>query len=249
MWKRLQHPNVVPFLGISAEMPPFEIVYDWMEHGGIVDYVRRHPEVDRIGLVSEFCRRHLVPKPSVIAAGRGGGPSLPPLVQHSTRRLDGCESFGFTFAPFSGPEMNLMNSKAHVLIDKDSRARLTGFGLASIVLGNCSVASLPDASLTAVATWAAPEISEGGTLTKAGDVFAFGMVAAEVCTRGVSGEMSQPVYPNRRLQSASPSNVTLPCRVGDVLNNQKRGVTRYRGTLCNAAGTKIQGSDQLRSTW
>ena len=142
-----------------------------------------------------------------------------------------------------------MNSKAHVLIDKDGRARLTDFGLASIALGNSSVASLPDASLTVVATWAAPEISEGGSATKAGDVFAFGMVAAEVCTRGVSREISELVYPDRRLQSASPSNVTLPCRVGDVLNNQKRWATMYYGTLCNVAGTKIQGSDQLRSTW
>ena len=54
MWKRLQHPNIVPFLGISAEMPPSEIIYDWMEHGGITEYVNGHPEVDRIGLVRGF---------------------------------------------------------------------------------------------------------------------------------------------------------------------------------------------------
>ena len=54
MWKRLQHPNIVPFAGISAEIPPFKIVYDWMEHCRITEYVRKHPGADRIGLVSEF---------------------------------------------------------------------------------------------------------------------------------------------------------------------------------------------------
>ena len=54
MWKRLQHPNIVPFLGILAEMPPFEIVCDWVENGTITEYVRKYPEIDRMGLVSEF---------------------------------------------------------------------------------------------------------------------------------------------------------------------------------------------------
>ena len=34
-------------------MPPFEIVFDWMENGGITEYVRKNPEVDRVGLVSD----------------------------------------------------------------------------------------------------------------------------------------------------------------------------------------------------
>ena len=33
-------------------MPPFEVVRDWMENGRITEYVRKNPEVDRIGLVS-----------------------------------------------------------------------------------------------------------------------------------------------------------------------------------------------------
>ena len=53
VWRRLQHPNIVPFLGVPAKMPPFEIVFDWMENGGITEYVRKNPEVDRVGLVSD----------------------------------------------------------------------------------------------------------------------------------------------------------------------------------------------------
>ena len=54
MWKRLQHPNIVPFLGVPARAPPFEIVYDWMENGSITQYVKKKPDVDRVGLVSRF---------------------------------------------------------------------------------------------------------------------------------------------------------------------------------------------------
>ena len=54
VWKRLQHPNVVPFLGVPSEMPPFESVCDWMENGEITEYVRKNPDVDRVDLVSGF---------------------------------------------------------------------------------------------------------------------------------------------------------------------------------------------------
>ena len=87
-----------------------------------------------------------------------------------------------------------MNLKANVLIDKDGHARLADFGLVSTVLENQSIVSLSDARLTVATTWAAPEISEGGPMTKAGDVFAFGMMAAEVRTRGaLKREVAQPI--------------------------------------------------------
>ena len=56
MWKRLHHPNIVPFVGVPAGDPTPAIIYDWMEHGGIAEYVRQHPEGDQMGLrlVSEF---------------------------------------------------------------------------------------------------------------------------------------------------------------------------------------------------
>jgi len=54
VWKRLQHPNVVPFLGAAAKIPPFEIVCVWMEHDRITEYVRKNPGVDRFDLVGKF---------------------------------------------------------------------------------------------------------------------------------------------------------------------------------------------------
>ena len=80
-----------------------------------------------------------------------------------------------------------MNPKENVLIDENYHARLTDYGLASIIPRDQLVVIPQNASLTAPTTWAAPEISKGGSVTKAGDIFAFGMVVAEVCTGGVFG--------------------------------------------------------------
>jgi hypothetical protein len=54
VWKRLQHPNIVPFLGVPTKIPPFEIVCEWMENSRITEYVRKNPGADRVNLVSGF---------------------------------------------------------------------------------------------------------------------------------------------------------------------------------------------------
>ena len=52
VWRRLQHPNIVPFLGVVAKIPPFKIVCQWMENGRITEYARKCPDVDHVDLVS-----------------------------------------------------------------------------------------------------------------------------------------------------------------------------------------------------
>jgi len=54
MWKRLQHPNVVRFLGFGSEAPHFSLVYPWMSNGSLFEYVRENPDVDKLGLVSGY---------------------------------------------------------------------------------------------------------------------------------------------------------------------------------------------------
>jgi len=51
MWKRLQHPNVVSFLGFGSVAPPFSLVYLWMSNGNLLEYVRENPDADRLGSV------------------------------------------------------------------------------------------------------------------------------------------------------------------------------------------------------
>ena len=49
MWKRLRHPNVVPFIGVTQD--PLQFVSEWMPKGTLVDYIRKNPDANRIGLV------------------------------------------------------------------------------------------------------------------------------------------------------------------------------------------------------
>ncbi|KAF9644732.1 kinase-like protein, partial [Thelephora ganbajun] len=52
VWKRLQHPNIVPFLGVPTKTPPpFEFVCNWMENGRITKYMSVDWDVDRISLL------------------------------------------------------------------------------------------------------------------------------------------------------------------------------------------------------
>ena len=50
MWKRLRHPNVVPFIGITTN--PLQIVLERMPNRTLTEYVDKNPGVNRIGLVS-----------------------------------------------------------------------------------------------------------------------------------------------------------------------------------------------------
>ena len=50
MWKKLRHPNVVPFVGVTQN--PLQFVSEWMPNGTLTEYVSENPGVNRIGLVS-----------------------------------------------------------------------------------------------------------------------------------------------------------------------------------------------------
>ena len=75
-----------------------------------------------------------------------------------------------------------MDSKGNVLIDHHAHARLKCYGLITFVLGPGPTYGQGTASVT---TWAAPEISKTGKATEEADMFAFAMLAVEVCTRDV----------------------------------------------------------------
>ena len=49
MWKRLDHKNVVPLLGIT--LTPLQLISDWMPNGDLTEYVKGHSDADRLGLV------------------------------------------------------------------------------------------------------------------------------------------------------------------------------------------------------
>ena len=49
MWKRLKHQNITPLLGITPV--PLQLISEWMPGGDLTDYIKKHPGVDRLGLV------------------------------------------------------------------------------------------------------------------------------------------------------------------------------------------------------
>jgi len=50
IWKRLRHPNVVPFIGVTIK--PLQFVSEYMPNGTLTKYVNNKPSADRVGLVS-----------------------------------------------------------------------------------------------------------------------------------------------------------------------------------------------------
>ena len=52
MWKFLQHPNVLPLVGVTMSKTRFAMVSDWMKNGNINEFVKGYPEVNRFVLVS-----------------------------------------------------------------------------------------------------------------------------------------------------------------------------------------------------
>jgi hypothetical protein len=51
MWKNLQHPNVLPLVGVTMSDTYFAMISDWMLNGNINSFVEAHPHVDRLKLV------------------------------------------------------------------------------------------------------------------------------------------------------------------------------------------------------
>ena len=50
MWKRLGHKNIVPLLGITPN--PLQLISEWMTGGDLTEYIKKHPGIDRLGLVN-----------------------------------------------------------------------------------------------------------------------------------------------------------------------------------------------------
>jgi len=51
IWKTLQHPNVLPLIGVTVSENQFAMVSDWMVNGNINEFVRARPDANLLGLV------------------------------------------------------------------------------------------------------------------------------------------------------------------------------------------------------
>ena len=51
-WKWLNHENILPFVGVTPTPPLFSIISERMENGSITDFIKAHPNHNRLRLVS-----------------------------------------------------------------------------------------------------------------------------------------------------------------------------------------------------
>jgi len=51
MWRSLRHPNVLPLIGVMMSETQFAMVSDWMVNGSIDNFVKAHPDANRLELV------------------------------------------------------------------------------------------------------------------------------------------------------------------------------------------------------
>ena len=53
-WKTLQHPNVLPLIGVTMSEVHFGMVSEWMANGNVNEFVKANPDAERLKLVC-FC--------------------------------------------------------------------------------------------------------------------------------------------------------------------------------------------------
>ncbi|KAJ7585003.1 kinase-like domain-containing protein [Mycena floridula] len=56
VWKQLDHPNVLPFLGVNVELfaPSFCLVSPWMSNGNLRQFLHRNPNFDRRNAITDI---------------------------------------------------------------------------------------------------------------------------------------------------------------------------------------------------
>ena len=67
--KRLSHPNIVPFIGVTTD--PFQMVVERMSDRSLMEYLEEHPEADRTGLVGLPLLLHLTDTDNFQVVGCG----------------------------------------------------------------------------------------------------------------------------------------------------------------------------------
>lgn len=51
MWRFLRHRNVLPLIGVMVSDNRFSMVSCWMSNGNINQFIKAHPEANRLELV------------------------------------------------------------------------------------------------------------------------------------------------------------------------------------------------------
>ena len=69
VWKRLNHPNIVPFRGVTFD--PLQLISEWMPGGELREYVKKNWDTDLTSLVGpcpSVSTQQLIPLTSHLAS-------------------------------------------------------------------------------------------------------------------------------------------------------------------------------------
>lgn len=180
IWKRLSHPNLVPFLGVNKILFNLALVSEWMEHGTILRFVKNYPETNRLKLVC------ILSLPRTTSTNQ-----LDTQIHDVASGLEYLHDFPFVHSDLKGVRITpfilflfIEVSQRNILVDGNSNACICDFGLTD-VMSTASI-SLGTPPTGGTRPWMAPEQLRGGKSTKESDVYSFGMVAYEVSITIVS---------------------------------------------------------------
>ena len=169
----MKHQNIVPLLGVTST--PLQLVSEWMPGGDLTEYVKKHPEVDRLELVCVSPPYRTMHLPSRKLRGVVDGLHY----LHSNNVIHG-DLRGVRDRSKSSSTIVLTPGQSNILVDAIGRARITDFDL-GIVTQNLDTIQGAWVNQGHTARWTAPEILNGeGTYSKQADVFSFAMVMIEV---------------------------------------------------------------------
>jgi serine/threonine protein kinase len=171
MWKHLTHPNILPLLGIT--ITPLQLVSNWMPGGDLPDYIKKHSDADRLGLVSVPLLRlsHAYSRQQLSDVAKGL------CYLHSCNVIHG----DLKGVRSSKPHFTtvLILDQPNILVDDSGHARIADFGLATVTRNLDSTRSASRQHGHTV-RWTAPEVLSEGTYSKEADIFSFAMVMIEV---------------------------------------------------------------------
>ena len=176
----MNHPNLVPTLGVGLDIAELCLVSPWMSKGDLLHYLRNLPNANRVSIV----RAPVIHAGECTKFGTKDDWSrrwafLSPFQRHRPRIIERGQPS--QFGRFRRLTVVL---QAEILFDDAGIPRIADFGFSSITFDpGSSIRS--QKNFRDSIRWTAPEIlqapdGESGHCTKMSDVYAFGMVVVEV---------------------------------------------------------------------
>ena len=171
---------MVPFIGVySAREHPFALVFWFMEHLNLRDYLKNHRDIGKLELVRFSSSSR--PRSTVLVSRHQLFEVACVLKDmHSIDAVHGNLKIVWTFLfPYFYHALTFVQT--NILVDADGHVRVAGLGAASIP------STMPGVDIDRFFQGAAPELVDPQRFgfvcaehTKASDVYAFGIIAWEV---------------------------------------------------------------------